>query len=119
MTDSSEHFEQAQRDRLAELRAATSDKPIHAEFLEDLANADPGDILDDLPRPRGLSRVAAEALIADFEWTLQVAPEPGMTSTRYPNAYAQLRLKTARATAASAATREHNATWGGLYFKGE
>lgn len=108
-----------QRDRLAQLREATSDKPAHARFLAELEDAAPGEILDDIELPRGVSRRAADALIEDFEWITAPEPEPGMRSSQYPNAYRALRLTQARAAAQAQATREANSTWAGLSFGGK
>lgn len=119
MTTESNRFKYAQRARLIELRTLVKNKPAHAEFLEDLLDALPGEILDDLPLPRGVARKVADALIADVEWTRQAAPEPGMSIMQYPDAYKQLRIKQARAAAQAAHTRADNVTWSGFSFGGK
>ena len=119
MTSDIERFQRAQRDRVAELRAAVADKPRHAEFLEELLDAAPGTILEDLVPSRGVSSPVAAALVDDVEWTRQEAPSNGMRAAQYPNAYRALRIKTARATASRTATREHNELWAGLSFGGK
>lgn len=108
-----------QRDRLARLREATADKPAHAEFLAVLEDAAPGEILDDIELPRGVSRRAADALIEDFEWITAPEPEPGMYVAQYPGAYRALRFMQARAAVWARDTRDSNATWAGFSFGGK
>lgn len=112
-----ERFRTAQGNRLATLRESTKDKPAHAGFLAILEDAAPGEVFEDLPLPRGVSRAAADALIDDYRWTIAAPPEPGMSVNRYPDAYASLRLRQARAAAQRAQTRAANDTWAGFRFE--
>lgn len=112
-----ERFKAGQDNLLAALRKATQDKPAHAEFLADLEDAAPGEILEDLRLPQGVSRAVADALIADYRWTIAAPPEPGWSINQYPDAYASLRLRQARANAQRARTRAANDTWAGFSFE--
>lgn len=114
-----ERFRAAQGNRLAALREATKDKPAHAEFLADLEDAAPGEILEDLRPPRGVSRAVANALIDDYRWTIAAPPEPGMSVNQYPDAYKALRLRQARAASKGQQTRAANSTWAGFSFGGK
>lgn len=117
MSDS-ERFQEAQQSRLAELRTLVKSKPAHAGFLADLERCVPGEILEDLPL-EGVARRVADALIEDYEWTQQPVPEQGMRAAQFPNAYKNLRLKQARATAQGKRTRADNVTWSGFTFGGK
>lgn len=119
MTNDIERYRQAQRDRLAELRTLVADRPAHARFLERLEDTYPGEILEDIELPRGVTRKVADALIADVEWVTAEAPEPGMSASPFPGAYKALRLKAARSSAQAARTRADNVTWSGFSFGGK
>lgn len=114
-----ERFEQAQRDRLIELRALVADKAAHAEFLAILEDAAPGEIFDDLPLPKGVARKVADAIIADFEWIVRPAPPQGTQTGPFPCAYSRLRAKQNITSARGARTRETNATWAGFNIGGK
>lgn len=119
MTNDVEQFEQAQRKRLSQLRDYVADKPAHAEFLAILEDAAPGEVLDDLPLPKGVVHRVADALIADYEWITRPAPPQGMQASPFPCAYFRLRAKQDITTARRASTRQINATWAGFNFGGK
>lgn len=119
MTMSNAHFEQAQRDRLAELKKLAAERAPHADYLERLLDTEFGESLEDVRVPRGVSGLVVRALIDDVEWIVAPAPKPGMSVSRYPGAYARLMLNWARSNAARKATREANATWAGFSFGGK
>lgn len=117
MTTDSDRFEQAQRDRLAQLREACADKPAHAEFLEILIDAAPGEVFEDLPLPRGVARRVADALITDIEWINQLIPPAGAQVSPFPCGYARLRAQQGITAARGARTRAANNTWAGFTFE--
>ncbi len=112
-------FAQAQQDRLADLRTLTEAKRPHARFLAELEDAAPGEILDDIELPHGVSRRVADALIADFEWIIAPAPAPDTSTSPYPAAYRALLVKTARSSAQASRTRADNFVWSGFSFGGK
>lgn len=113
-------FEQAQRDRLAELVKAVDAREPHAEYLELLLlQAELGKPLEDVRVPRGVSGLVVRALIEDVEWIIAPVPQPGTSASPYPGAYSRLMLTWARSSTARKATHAANATWAGLDFGGK
>lgn len=106
-------FQRAQGEQLAALRAATADRPEHAEYLEALIEQGPG-----VEPWTGVSRAVADALDDDLSWCTQNVPVGQGFPSGFPGRYASLRLRHARAAGRRAATIEQDRTWGWTTLSG-
>ena len=100
-------FKAEQTQRIAELRAATADRPEHAEYLEVLIEQGSG-----VEPWTGVSRRVADALDHDVSWCVWDVPAGQGFPSGFPGRYHALRATNARAARRRAETIDDANMWG-------
>ncbi|MGO1050755.1 hypothetical protein [Crossiella sp. CA198] len=91
-----EDFVAGQAKLLDRLREETADRKAHARYLDRLIRV-PFDQIDYVEPDAGVADRVAIALRDDVHWCRAEPPPPGWFCSEFPGAYAELRLKAARA----------------------